>query len=76
MEAAIKEACSPLTRAVDNMAWFYDAHHREVPLYTFREKVWFNRQNIMTTHPMKKMDHTWLDPHCQGSLPLRSCHPS
>src|SRR5882672_6014509 len=44
MEAAMKEAHSALSRAVDNMARFYDAHRREAPLYAVRDKVWLNGQ--------------------------------
>jgi len=39
MEAATKEAHLALSRAADNMAHFYDAHWREAPLYTVRDKV-------------------------------------
>src|SRR5467141_2196146 len=60
MDAATKEAHSALSRAVDNMALFYDAHRREAPLYAVGDKVWLNGQNITTTHPMKKLDHKWL----------------
>ena len=60
MEVAMKEACSALSRAVDDMACFYDAHQREAPLYVVGDKVWLNRQNITTTRLMKKLDHKWL----------------
>src|SRR5882724_7320540 len=60
MELATKEAHSALSQAVDDMARFYDAHQREAPLYTVRDKVWLNGQNITMTHPMKKLDHKWL----------------
>ena len=60
MEAAMKEACSALSRVVDDMAQFYDAHWREAPLYAVRDKVWLNGQNITMTFPMKKLDHKWL----------------
>src|SRR5882672_4766218 len=51
MEAAMKEACSALSRAADIMAHFYDTHRREAPLYVIGDKVWINGQNITTTHP-------------------------
>src|SRR5882724_11614509 len=38
MEEATKEAHSTLARAADNMAHFYDAHRREVPLYMVKTK--------------------------------------
>ena len=63
VEAATKEACSALTQAPSDMAQFYDAHHREAPLYKVRDKVWLNGQNITTTCPMKKLDHKWLGPY-------------
>src|SRR5882672_11094527 len=63
MDAAMKEACSALSRVADDMARFYDAHRKEAPLYVVRDKVWLNGQNIMTTHPMKKLDHKWLGPY-------------
>src|SRR5882672_5702334 len=63
MEVATKEACSALSRAVDDMARFYDTHRREAPLYMVRDKVWLNGQNITTTRPMKKLDHKWLSPY-------------
>jgi len=46
----------------DNMAHFYNTHHREAPLYTVRDKVWLNGKNITTTHLMKNLDHKWLGP--------------
>ena len=54
--AAMKEVCSALVSAADNFAHFYDAHCMDAPLYVVRDKVWLNRQNITTTHPMKKLD--------------------
>jgi len=39
MEAVMKEACSALTRAADDMAQFNDAHQKEAPLYAIRDKV-------------------------------------
>src|SRR5882724_11000186 len=63
MEAAMKEACSALSQAADDMAHFYDAHRREAPLYTVGDKVWLNGQNITMTHLMKKLDHKWLGPY-------------
>ena len=62
MEAATKEACSALSQAADDMAHFYDAHHKEAPLYEVGDKVWLNGQNI-TTCLMKKLDHKWLRPY-------------
>ena len=59
VEAATKEACSGLSQAADDMTHLYDAHLREAPLYKVRDKVWLNRQNITTTHPMKKLDYKW-----------------
>ena len=55
--------CLALSRAADHMACFYDAHNREAPLYTVRDKVWLNRQNIKTMHLMKKLDGMWLSPY-------------
>ena len=56
MDKAMDEAHSTLTRAANDMAWLYDAHHREAPLYEVGDKVWLNGQNIMMTQPMKKLD--------------------
>jgi len=58
----MKEVHLALARAADDIAHFYDAHHREAPLYAVGDKVWINGQNILTTHPMKKLDHKWLGP--------------
>jgi len=63
MEAALKEAQLALTRAANDMAHFYNAHSQRGPLYTVRDKVWLNGQNIMTTCLMKKLDHIWLGPY-------------
>jgi len=63
MDMAMEEAHSALTRAADDMAWFYDAHQREAPLYEVGDKVWLNGQNITMTWPMKKLDHKWLGPY-------------
>ena len=41
MEAAMKKACSALTRAAD-IAQFHDTHQLEAPLYVIRDKVWLN----------------------------------
>jgi len=57
MKAAMKEAWSALPKAADNIACFYNTHCREAPLFAVGDKVWLNRQNIMMTHPMKKLDH-------------------
>jgi len=65
MEVATKEACSALSRAVDDMAHFYDAHQREAPLYAVGDKVWLNGQNI-TTNTHEKLDHKGLGPYCEG----------
>src|SRR5882724_8706277 len=46
MEKAAEEARSALARAADDMAQFYDAHRREVPLYEVGDKVWLNGHNI------------------------------
>ena len=39
MEAVTKEAHSALTQAADDMAHFYDTHHKEAPLYEVGDKV-------------------------------------
>ena len=46
MGKATDEAHSALTQAADDMAQFYDTHHREAPLYKIGDKVWLNSQNI------------------------------
>src|SRR5882724_6559446 len=74
MNKATDEARSALSRADDNMARFYDAHRREAPLYEIRDKVWFNGQNIMTTRPMKKLDHKWLGPCVGENVISQSAH--
>jgi len=63
MEAATKEAHLALARAADNMACFYDAHHREAPLHAVGDQVWFNWQNIITNCLMNKLDHKLLGPY-------------
>ena len=60
MELATREVCSALAQETNDMAHFYNSHHREAPLYEVRDKVWLNGQNITTTHLMKKLDHKWL----------------
>ena len=60
MEAETKKACSALSQAADDMAHFHDSHNRESPLYKVGDKVCLNRQNITTTHLMKKLDHKGL----------------
>jgi len=49
MGKSMDEAHSALTQAANNMAQFYDAHHRETLLYKIGDKVWLNGQNIMMT---------------------------
>src|SRR5882724_520443 len=56
MENATEEVHSALTRAADDMARFYDAHHRETPLYKVGDKVWLNGHNVTTTRLTKKLD--------------------
>jgi len=63
MEKATDEACLALTWAANNMAGFYDTHHREAPLYEVRDKVWLNGQNITMTWLTKKLDYKWLGPY-------------
>jgi len=63
MGKATDEAHSVLTQVADDMAQFYNAHHREAPLYEIGDKVWLNGQNITTTLPTKKLDHKWLSPY-------------
>jgi len=60
MDSATKEACTALTQEADHMAHFHDSHNRESPLYEVGDKVCLNRQNITTTHLMKKLDHKGL----------------
>jgi len=60
MQVAMNEACSALSRAVDDMAHIYDAHWKEAPLYVIRDKVCLNGRKITTTSLMKKSDHKWL----------------
>src|SRR5882672_5405475 len=74
MDAAMKEAHSALSWAVDDMARFYDAHWREAPLYAVGDKVWLNGQNITTTHLMKKLDHKWLGPYLVEKVISRSAY--
>jgi len=57
---AMKEAHSALSREVDDMARFYDAHLREAPLYVVWNKVCLNGKNIITTLLMKKLDTSGL----------------
>src|SRR5882724_9843222 len=42
MEKATEEVHSALARAANDMARFYDAHHKEAPLYEVGDKVWLN----------------------------------
>src|SRR5882724_8147285 len=49
MEKATEAAHSALAQAADDMAQFYDANHREAPLYKVRDRVWLNSHNITTT---------------------------
>src|SRR5882672_6969370 len=74
MEVAMKEACSALSMAADDMACFYDAHQREAPLYAVRDKVWINGKNITMTHLMKKLDHKWLGPYPVDKVISRSTY--
>src|SRR5882724_3373648 len=53
MERATDEACLALTQAADYMAQFYDAHHRDAPLYEIGDQVCLNGQNITMTQPTK-----------------------
>src|SRR5882724_9108336 len=74
MEAATKEACSALTQAANDMACFYNAHHKEAPLYKVGDNVWLNGQNITTTCPMKKLDHKWLGLYVVDKVILRNAY--
>jgi len=57
MEVVKKEVCLTLDRAANDIAHFYNAHHREAPLF------WLNGQNIMTMHLIKKIGYKWLSPY-------------
>jgi len=56
------------------MARFYDAYHREAPLYEIGDKVWFNGQNIMMTRLTKKLDHKWLSLYLVEKVILQSAY--
>jgi len=74
MEKATDETHSALTQAADNMAQFYDIHHREAPLYDIGDKVWLNGQNVTMTQPTKKLDHKWLSPYPVEKVILQSAY--
>jgi len=50
---------SPI-KAVDDMAHFYHAHGENPTGMQSQTRFGINGQNIMMTHPMKKLDQQWL----------------
>src|SRR5882724_9126173 len=73
-EKAMDEARSALTRVADDMARFYDAHHREALLYELGDNVWLNGQNITMTQTTKKLDHKWLGPYLVENVISQSAY--
>ena len=74
MAQATQEAQSALSKAVDDMAHFYDLHHQTAPVYKVGDKVWLNAQNITTTRPMKKLYHKWLGPYAINKVVSRNAY--
>src|SRR5882724_1198358 len=74
MGKAMDKARSALTQAANDMAQFYDTHHREALLYEIGDKIWLNSQNIMMTQPTKKLDHKWLSPYLVKKVILQSAY--
>ena len=74
MAQATDEAWAPLVKAADDMAWFYNAHQQEAPMYNVGNKVWLSTENIKTTCLMKKLDFKWLGPYAINHMISHSAY--
>ena len=57
-----EEAKAALTLAADNMAKYYDCHHKHSLRYSASDQVWLNLENYPSACPSKKLNDKWAGP--------------
>ena len=62
MAKVTEETRASLEMAAEDMARYYDVHHREAERFEAGDKVWLDSRNIKTTRPTKKLDDRWYGP--------------
>ena len=62
MKDTLKEAKSVLTKAKDNMTWYYNRRHSPAPSFSPSDMVYLDSKDIQTTRPLKKLSHCRLGP--------------
>src|SRR6266568_8077188 len=62
MKSALEEAKSALSKAKDNMAWYYNQRRIPAPTFAPGDNVYLDASDIQTTQPSKKLSHRHLGP--------------
>jgi hypothetical protein len=62
MKDTLSKAHSALTKAKDNMAWYYNQQRTPAPTFIAGDKVFLDALDIRMTHPSKKLSHHYLRP--------------
>jgi len=62
MKDTLSKAQAALVKSKDDMACYYNQHHKPAPTFTAGDKVFLDASNIHTTCPSKKLSHHFLSP--------------
>jgi len=62
MKDTLEEAKSPLAKAKDDMARYYNRRRSPAPTFSPSNMVYLDSEDIQTTHPSKKLSHHCLGP--------------
>jgi len=62
MKDTLSEAHAALVKSKDDMAHYYNQHHRPAPIFTAGDKVFLDASDICTAYPSKKLLHYFLGP--------------
>ena len=60
MKNTLSKAHAALAKSKDNMAQYYNQHHRPAPTFTVGDKVFLDASDIHTTHSSEKLLHYFL----------------
>src|SRR6266545_3680987 len=63
MKDTLEEARSVLAKAKDDMVHYYNQCQTPAPLFTSRDKVYLDSEDIQTMRPSKKLSHHQLGPY-------------
>jgi len=62
MKTAAEEAKAALSKAKDDMAWYYNQRRLLTPTYAAGDMVYLDASDIHTTRPSRKLSHHRLGP--------------